>query len=104
MLDNNSLFTDLTTCNQGSVSLGDNSTCDIIGIGNIGVKDKVFLIKVMLAKGLKHNLVSISQLCGKVNKVVFEGSICHIENLSIKETSIFSARWPICDIFIIYLI
>ncbi|CAN1332507.1 hypothetical protein LINPERPRIM_LOCUS35738 [Linum perenne] len=63
MSGNSSLFKNLTTCNQGSVSLGDNNTCEIIGIGSIGDKDKTFLKKVMLVKGLKHNLISVSQLC-----------------------------------------
>ncbi|CAN1732462.1 hypothetical protein LINPERHAP1_LOCUS1637 [Linum perenne] len=60
MSGNQTLFTEITTYNQGFVSLGDNSTCDIIGVGNIGVQGKVFLKKVMLVKGLKHNLKSIS--------------------------------------------
>ncbi|CAN1753150.1 Retrovirus-related Pol polyprotein from transposon TNT 1-94 [Linum perenne] len=85
MSGNHSLFTNITTCNQGSVTLGDNSTCEIIGIGNIGLKEKTFLRKVMLVKGLKHNLISISQLCGNTNRVIFEGSLCYIENITTKE-------------------
>ena len=56
----------------GDVTFGDNSKGQIEGIGTIGNKSFIFIENVLLVNGLKHNLLSISQLCDKGFKVVFE--------------------------------
>ena len=61
------------------MTFGDNGKGIIIGHGSID-KNSSFLIKnVLLVDGLKHNLLSISQLCDKGFKVIFESSHCIIK-------------------------
>ena len=43
-------------------------------------KDNVIIEKVALVDGLKHNLLSINQLCDNGNKVHFSQKSCFIEN------------------------
>ena len=51
----------------------------IIGKGTIGNKSNFFIEDVLLVDGLKHNLLSISQLCDKGYIVKFESNACIIE-------------------------
>ena len=75
MTRDESKFGFLTKKNGGYVTFGDNAKEKIIGQGNIG-NDTSFLIEnVLLVNGLKHNLLSISQLCDKGFIVIFEAFI-----------------------------
>ena len=51
---------------------GDNGKGRIIGHGSIGNNSLSLIENVLLVDGLKHNLLSISQLCDKGFKVIFE--------------------------------
>ena len=44
----------------------------IIGIGNIKIDSSPLIENVVLVDGLKHNLLSISQICDRGFKVVFD--------------------------------
>ena len=74
MIGDESKFTFLTKKNGGYVTLGDNVKRKIIGQGNIGTDISSLIENVLLVDGLKHNLLSISQLCDKGFKVIFEAS------------------------------
>jgi len=51
---------------------GDNNRGRILGVGDIGGDDDVIIKDVLLVDGLKHNLLSISQLCDKgYNSLIF---------------------------------
>ena len=60
------------------VTFGDNGKEKIIGIGNIGITPSTYIENIFLVDDLKHNLLSISQLCDKNYKVVFESCMCII--------------------------
>ena len=62
---------DLKPKSGGDITFGDNSKGQIEGIGIIGNKSSIFIEKVLLVNGLKHNLLSISQLFDKGFKGVF---------------------------------
>ena len=62
MTEDKSKFSFLTKKNGGYVTFGDNAKGKIIGQGNIG-NDTSSLIENVLVDGIKHNLLSISQLC-----------------------------------------
>ena len=66
-----SLLTGLTLKHGGYVTYGDNNKGKIIGSGDIGVKGSLIIHNVLLVEGLKHNLLSISQLCDKGLEVTF---------------------------------
>jgi hypothetical protein len=73
-------FTSLTLKDGGNVKFGDNSKGKIIGIGNIGKTHSLVIENVLLVDGLKHNLLSISQLCDKGYNVIFKSIMCIIVN------------------------
>ena len=76
MTRDESQFIILEAKNGGMVIFGDNSKKKIIGIGNIGITPSTCIENILLVDGLKHNLLSISQLCDRGYKVVFESSMC----------------------------
>ncbi|KAH9763753.1 hypothetical protein KPL70_001275 [Citrus sinensis] len=81
MTGNYSWFSSFTKIeNDGDVSFGDNSKGKIIGIGNVGNVSSTLIENVCLVENLKHYLLSISQLCDKGYRVIFDESKCVIEN------------------------
>ena len=58
--------------NGGMVTFGDNKKGKIIGKGNIGNDSSTLIENVHLVDGLKHDLLSISQLCDKGFRVIFD--------------------------------
>ena len=80
------MFASLTPKDGGFVTFGDNSKGKIIGIDNVGKEASLLTEKVLLVDGLKHNLLSISQLCDKVNKVTFDK--CSYTKESIKDNKV----------------
>ena len=53
----------------------------IVGIGNIGESLSNSIEDVYLVDGLRHNLLSVSQLCDKDNLVVFTLNRCLVVNM-----------------------
>ncbi|KAH9725564.1 hypothetical protein KPL70_007924 [Citrus sinensis] len=66
--------------NGGDVSFGDNSKGKILGIVNVSKVSSTLIENVCFVENLNHNLISISQLCDKGYKVVFDKFSCVIEN------------------------
>ena len=52
----------------------------IIGIDKIYITPFTFIDNILLIDGLKHNLLSISQLCDKRFKVTFESFLCIVSS------------------------
>ena len=71
MTGEKSSFLSLTASSGGSVAFGNGKTGTIIGIGSIGKTPSQYIDNVHLVDGLKHNLLSVSQLCDKNNLVLF---------------------------------
>jgi len=65
-------FAKLELKEEGFVTYGDNNKGRILGNGVIGNGSSFNIKNVLLVEGLKHNLISISQLCDKGFKVMFE--------------------------------
>ncbi|CAN1272233.1 Retrovirus-related Pol polyprotein from transposon TNT 1-94 [Linum perenne] len=72
------LFSTLLLKKGGKVTFGDNKKGRILGQGSVGFSPEPVFNNVLLVQNLKHNLLSISQLCGVDNKVVFEPTCCSI--------------------------
>ncbi|KAH1082313.1 hypothetical protein J1N35_022074 [Gossypium stocksii] len=62
MTIDSSHFKELMPKNGGEVTFGDNSKGLIEGTGSIGISSFTFIKNVLYVNGLKHNLLSISQL------------------------------------------
>ena len=56
-------FFTIESKDEGFVTFRDNKKGRIIGIGNIKISPSTFIENVLLVDKLKHNLLSISQLC-----------------------------------------
>jgi hypothetical protein len=64
---------------DGSVSFGNDNSSKIIGRGtiNLGSKDAKEE-NVLLVEDMKHNLLSVSQMCDQGHKLVFDSKKCEI--------------------------
>ena len=85
MTRDKSMFASLSTKDGGYVTFGDNSNGKIIGIGNVGKDPSPIIEIVLLVDGLKYNFLSISQLCDRGNKVIFDKNACTIESIKDKK-------------------
>ena len=73
-------FLSLTSKQRDNVTFGDNAKRKILGIGKVG-KESTFIDNVLLVEGLNNNLLSISQLYDKGNKVIFKSDCCIVKNI-----------------------
>ena len=81
-------FISLEIKKGGMVTFGDNAKGKILGIGKVPITSS-YIENVLFVEGLKHNLLSISQLCDKNFNVSFKSSICYVA-CSITNNVIFS--------------
>ncbi|WRX20691.1 Integrase [Theobroma cacao] len=86
------LFAQLDKRKRGTVSFGDDSKSKIHGIGTVGKNSQTQISHVLLVKGLKHNLLSISQLCDKGFKVCFDSNKCEVIDIGTKKFSFIGKR------------
>jgi hypothetical protein len=80
MTGDSSLFFYFVAKKKGFVTYGDNNKGAILGKGSVDNPSSTTISDVLLVKGLKHNLISISQLCDKGYKVSFSKDCCMIEH------------------------
>ena len=66
----------------GSVTFGNNDKGQVKGKGIIGKNNSAQIEDVQYVEGLKHNLLSISQLCDSGFEVVFKPNICEVKQTS----------------------
>ena len=79
-------FTSLTPKDRGLVTFGDNSKGKIIRIGSVGKTSFTSIESVLLVKVLTHDLLRISQFCGKGCKAVFISSKCEVTDINSNKT------------------
>lgn len=65
------LFAQLEKTQGWYVTFKDGNTAKILGVGTIVASDILQLTKALYVQGLKHNLVSISQICEKDYRVQY---------------------------------
>jgi len=73
-------FTSLKLKAEGHVTYGDNNRGRILGRGIVGTGNSTTIENVLYVEGLKHSLLSISQLCDKGYKVNFKSNGCTISS------------------------
>jgi len=71
MTGDTSMFIDFSRKERGFVSYGDNHQGKILGKGVVRNPSKTTIKEVMLVDELKHNLLSISQLCDNGFTITF---------------------------------
>ena len=79
---------------EKNVSFGNDTLAVIKGKGFVFLKEKVKARNVMYVDGLKHNLLSVSQMCDQGNELVFQSNGCVVRELDTGETMIKGIRNP----------
>ncbi|XP_043710262.1 glutamate receptor 2.7-like [Telopea speciosissima] len=83
MIGDKKRFEKLETYAGGSVKFGNNDGAKIVGKGTISLNnEKMQSQDVLYVEGLKHNLLSISQICDRGHEVVFNSQGCEIRRTS----------------------
>lgn len=75
-----------------NVNLGNNSPAAIKGKGIVLLKKKVKAGNVLFADGLRHNLLSFSQISDPRHEVVFRSKNCLVRNFNIGNIIIKGTR------------
>ncbi|KAK8674770.1 hypothetical protein V6N13_032873 [Hibiscus sabdariffa] len=101
MTGDKSRFLEFKSKSGGVVTFGDNSKGNIEGIGSIGNHSSILIDDVLYVNGLKHNLLSISQLCDKGFNVFFESNGCKIINIETNQVVLVGHR--IGNIYMVHL-
>ncbi|XP_059635270.1 uncharacterized protein LOC132277427 [Cornus florida] len=102
MTGDGSKFVSLKNFDEGNVIFGDNQKAKIIGIVTISKPDEFPEIKeVLLVEGLKHNLLSVSQLCDNGKKVCFDKEKCNVVDIELEKV-IFSACRSSRNVYTVY--
>ncbi|MGV7953723.1 GAG-pre-integrase domain-containing protein, partial [Mycobacterium kansasii] len=65
---------------DGSVTFDDDSTCRIISQGTVQLFNLPIFKNHLYVEGLKHNLLSIFQICDNNHSVRFSNQSCEIRN------------------------
>ena len=72
-------FVTLKKEKDGSVSFGNDNPTKIIGKGIIKLGSKYAMAEnVLLVKNMKHNLLSVSQMCEQGHTLLFDSKKCEI--------------------------
>src|SRR3954467_4183403 len=87
----------------GLFTFGDNNQCKVVAIGNVGQGKNPLIENVLLVDGLKHNLLSISQLCDKGYKIIFDKNACHLYDIDMTNIIAKSYRKNYIKIINIFL-
>ena len=85
MTGEKSNFLSLVASDGGSVAFGNGKSGTIVSIGKIGESLSHSIDGVYLVDGLRHNLLSMSQLCDKDNLVVFSPNRCLVVNMNTRD-------------------
>jgi hypothetical protein len=101
MTEDNSKFSSLTLKYKGFVTYGDNNKGIILDIDKVGTPSFTIIDDFLYVEGLKHNLLSISQLYDKGLKINFNKDECIIEDEISHEIKLIGKR--INNIFMISL-
>ena len=82
----------MTKKDYGSVTFRDNSKVRSVGICSINFVGSTQVEQVLLVEGLKHNLLSISQLCDEENILISEKDQCAIKIKDSNEVRFITQR------------
>ena len=76
------------------VSFGNDTPAVIKVKGSFFLKEKFKAGNVMYVDNLKHNLLSVSQMCDQRNEVVFQSNRCVVHEIDTEASSIKGTRNP----------
>ena len=94
-------FSNLEVKDGGKVIFGGKEKGKIIGQGKVSEDSSYSVDDVLLVEGLNYNLLSISQLCDKGLRVIFEFNKCKVVDIQKNEVKLEGQR--INDVYVIDL-
>ena len=92
--DENKLLTYNALEKEKKVTFGKDTPAVIKGKGSVFLKEKVKANNFIYVDGLKHNLLSVSQMCDQGTEVVFSSKECVVRDLNTSKTIIKGKRTP----------
>jgi len=92
MIGDASKFISISLKQDGHVTYGDNNKGKILRKGTIGNENSLFIHDVLYIEGLKHSLLSISQLCDRGYQVTFRTNSCEIHLPNSKDVLLIGKR------------
>ena len=101
MTGDESVFQKLDQNRGGSVTFGDNFKGVIQEIETIGNNSQTQIKHVLYVESLKHNLLSISQLCDKSFRVCFDAHACHFIDSNTNQVIYIGKDMKMCMSFIL---
>jgi len=87
-----SKFISISLKQDGHVTYGDNNKGKILGKGTRGNENNLLIHDVVYVEGLKHNLLSISQLYDRGYQVTFRTNSCEIRLPNSKDVMLIGKR------------
>ena len=96
MIEDKTKLSNMNNFNGGSIKFGNNDDDKIVEKGYVSLNGgKILCDNVLYVDGLKHNLLSVSQLCKDGHKVIFLEKGCVIRSIETgkqigKEKKIFN--------------
>ncbi|XP_057733968.1 uncharacterized protein LOC130949194 [Arachis stenosperma] len=94
MTERSTFFIKLNKYDGGFVIFGDDGKGKIIAVGKVGKNYSIFIDDVFLVDDLRHNLLSISQLCDLGYLVIFKILECRVVSEKTNEVLLVANR---CD-------
>ena len=91
MTGNKALLSDYEEKAGPKVSYGDGNVGQILGYGNINL-GSVIITNVALVPGLKHDLLSVSQICDRGFHVDFHSDYCEVISKSTRKVVLVGYR------------
>ncbi|XP_059623068.1 uncharacterized protein LOC132266233 [Cornus florida] len=99
MTGDGSKLNSLQQFDGGNVIFGDNQRAKIVGIGTVSKsKELPEIQEVLLVEGLKHNLLTVSQLCDSGKEVCFNKEKSNMIDLESKQV-LFSASRSLGNVY-----
>ncbi|XP_059623180.1 uncharacterized protein LOC132266345 [Cornus florida] len=93
MTGDSSKFVSLKNFDRGNVIFRENQKAKIIGIGTVSkFKELPEIKEVILVEGLKHNLLSVSQLCDSRKNVCFDKGKCNAVDIELEKVLFSTCR------------
>jgi len=87
-----SKFINISLKQDRHVTYGDNNKGKILGKGTIGNANSLLIHDMLYVDGLMHNLLTISQLCGRGYQVTFRTNSCEIRLPNSKDVLLIGKR------------
>ena len=94
MIGNKIYFVNIEN-DKGSVSFGNNNSTKVLGKGAIKLGFKNYLDEnFLLVDNMKHNLLSVSQMCDQGHELIFNSKGCQIRKQGSRKLVATTTRTP----------